>query len=869
MSEPLPPTESASQESGTPNVDHDRSTIALMTNQFGALLEAVKELNVTMGAQKTTMEGVKSTLIEHGAKFDVLIKDALKNDQPYDEKALDDESTCLALYDIVMAKTKEKAEEWNGTIDVTLIFIALFSAVLTAFLVPATQALLPNFSDSETSGNSTSTSSQGPPLPPKSAEAVCALYHLSLITAIIIAVLCALGRQWVRKLTTKPKLNSWRERTLWHMHRMKRAEGWLRALMEVLYWFLLLSIGLFMSAILYQLWNLSTSFEERATILVATWGVGVVLVSGIAVTMVGTTYHAVRYEASVFEGVVSRAIIGDIDLGLVKGLKSGYRQIRKSISRGWRKIGGVALMERLKGGRKTTRQSLWIMREESRSTDKSSDTFSWRRRRRAAEALRKTFDWMKTFRIKVNRHSEDELMNAYYELLADTSDPILLERAAASFCYRDWVLYGEGSIDQLKKALDRLMATDTSFRVRETVNAQFSRFSTWIPVRRREIEEKREFRAYADRWAREGDEFFMARSKTREEEAKKDEEEERRTIQLTNFLLSQRKDKISPSFTPTWENCADILDLLSLPIDKFVAKCLCIDDHNNNLGKHHSIFHVSVEHCFRLLSANKFDDVTRIVSHVDLFPAVRSFVLAHSYDSRYDRVFRLIISDRRSDVLRFLTEFLSPPRDWSHVNPGNASSVFLIAAGFPPQFPSDLDLSPIIAHIARHPPWWNWREASEALIACLGQCNISTLSDPASVYYFLQQCVHLELSPPEWRPKDAIRRASSETRDAASILLHRHKAFFAPFIIPLPPSPPLTPSDNAISLNGHNSDLDFPLLSDSVDIPDAVPSLPIDTLDDSTTVITSVALDRPGLPSSSSTSHADIHHVINMTDTVL
>lgn len=45
------------------------------------------------------------------------------DDQPYDEKALDDESTCLALYDIVMAKTKEKAEEWNGTIDVTLIFV--------------------------------------------------------------------------------------------------------------------------------------------------------------------------------------------------------------------------------------------------------------------------------------------------------------------------------------------------------------------------------------------------------------------------------------------------------------------------------------------------------------------------------------------------------------------------------------------------------------------------------------------------------------------------------------------------------------------------------------------------------------------------
>ncbi|KZT32337.1 hypothetical protein SISSUDRAFT_1055651, partial [Sistotremastrum suecicum HHB10207 ss-3] len=80
---------------------------------------------------------------------------------------------------MVMAKTKEKADEWNGTMDVTLIFIALFSAVLTAFLVPATQTLLPSFNDS---GNSTSSSA--PPLPPRSDEAVCAFYYLSLIAAV-------------------------------------------------------------------------------------------------------------------------------------------------------------------------------------------------------------------------------------------------------------------------------------------------------------------------------------------------------------------------------------------------------------------------------------------------------------------------------------------------------------------------------------------------------------------------------------------------------------------------------------------------------------------------------------------------------------
>lgn len=65
----------------------ETSTITLLTNQFGALLDAVKELNATAGAQKTTMEdikvtmnGVRGTLLEHGTKFDILTRDALKGE---------------------------------------------------------------------------------------------------------------------------------------------------------------------------------------------------------------------------------------------------------------------------------------------------------------------------------------------------------------------------------------------------------------------------------------------------------------------------------------------------------------------------------------------------------------------------------------------------------------------------------------------------------------------------------------------------------------------------------------------------------------------------------------------------------------------
>ncbi|KZT33799.1 hypothetical protein SISSUDRAFT_1053780 [Sistotremastrum suecicum HHB10207 ss-3] len=551
--------------------------MALMINQFSSLLDAVKTLN-------GTMDGVKTTLLDHGTKFDVLIRDALKNDQPYDQKALDDESTCLALYDIVIAKTKEKADEWNGTMDVTLIFIALFSAVLTAFLVPATQALLPNTTDS---GNSTSTL-PAPPLPARSDEAVCAFYYLSLITAIIIAVLCALGRQWVRKLTTKPDVRSWRERTMWHVERMKRAESWIRVLMEVLYWMLLSSIGLFMTGLLYQLWNVSHSFEERATILLATWALGVILVSGIVVTMIATTYHAVRYQGSVFEGLISKVISGDTDTGVVKVVAGGWTlvrsmlvkgkkwvaelNLRKSLKRCFTRVKGVALVDILQRARHSI--SALIMKDGGADglRWKKPDWGKWMTALNFAGKMRQS---IKSLRIEVQSESREKLLATYLDQISEASDPTLLERAVASLSYADWVQYGTGSIDQLEKVYSRLLSTDTSFRVKETVSAQVARFSTWLAMKRAEIETNRRVRTRRARKFSKKARFSLTRSKEIEErtkkEAEKENQEELRAIELTQFLIKQRDDRVSACFTPTKENYADILDLISLPFDRLIA----------------------------------------------------------------------------------------------------------------------------------------------------------------------------------------------------------------------------------------------------------------------------------------------------------
>ncbi|KZS88851.1 hypothetical protein SISNIDRAFT_489695 [Sistotremastrum niveocremeum HHB9708] len=771
MSEPSLAPNTTPETAAKANID---PIVAEFTSsdRFGALLDAIKDLNVVM-------KGVKSTLVDHGTKFDVLIKDALKNDQPYDEKALDDESTSLAVYEIVMAKTKERTEEWNGTIDVTLIFIALFSAVLTAFLVPATQNLLPNWNTNNTNH---STSTTNPRVPSRSAEAICALYYLSLIIAILIGVLCALGRQWVRKLTIKPTVQSWRARTMWHVERMQLAEIWLKLLMEILYRLLVLSIALFMSGLLYQLRILADSFGGRATILLRAWELGIVLTSCIAFTMGGTTYHAVRYEASVFDGMVSKVIIalcrehqppGQDQLGL----RQGGGELEDTI-----KV--VRIAKYLRG--RVGACELSPYGEDMEVEDGMAEAF---RRMGAGEARQPD-------------HSSPAMDKA--PLNPSRIEPGLLERAAASFSFSHWVQHGGGTVDDLWTVRTRLNATDTSFRVRETINAQIPRFRAWLAGRHKEIEDNRKERyAHEERLRERGG--FELHLEALEDEAKKEDEEEHRAIELTQFLLNQRTDRISGKFTPTRDNCAGILELIGLPFDVFVAKCLCVHDRDDHSGNHHDIFHASVNYC-EALRSRQSEGVTQILSHLDTFSAVRSFILDSQYLPWYDRVLDLIIDDRGIDVLFHLNQFVSQPRDWSTVDPAGLSSVFLLAAGSPAQLhnlPSETDLSPIIGHLARRPLSHNWRQASSVLITYLEARDFSTLSDLAGVHTFLQRCVDPAFLP----DKDEGYQTSGETRDIAFALLYQHRAQS----IPLPPSPPPSPLHVNVSLRSQYPAVIFPL----------------------------------------------------------
>lgn len=51
------------------------------------------------------------------------------DDQPYDEKEMSDESTCTALFEMAMAKTKEEVDEWIKRMDVSLVFVSIITYI--------------------------------------------------------------------------------------------------------------------------------------------------------------------------------------------------------------------------------------------------------------------------------------------------------------------------------------------------------------------------------------------------------------------------------------------------------------------------------------------------------------------------------------------------------------------------------------------------------------------------------------------------------------------------------------------------------------------------------------------------------------------
>ncbi|KZT31197.1 hypothetical protein SISSUDRAFT_1067979 [Sistotremastrum suecicum HHB10207 ss-3] len=392
---------------------------ATANGDLGAKFDKMIEL---MQHQNELIADQGKTLKSHSTMLETLKTDALKNDQAMEGRSLRDRLTWNVLRKEAVAKTKEKVDEWKDLMQLSLVFNAIFLTVVTAFIAPVIQAF------TSTATNSTSDSSSKPALPPLPTQFVALFFYLALIVSILNAVLCVLGMQWASRLLAIPIGKDDLERTLAHEKRRALAEGKLLPLMGVLFWTLLLSIGFFIVGLLIQVWALSFSCSKPSFVLVVAGAISTGLSVLILGVILSTTYHAAITENSPFESPLSAA------------MRPALHWFRSHILR--------------KDAPKTYEKDEGVAESQKKSVDELIRT-----------------DEKDTDNVKA--------LKTYARLVLNTTDAEVLERTVPSFEIGEWYNAGVELWDVFLAVRERFLATDTSFRVKETVKKQLVYFREW------------------------------------------------------------------------------------------------------------------------------------------------------------------------------------------------------------------------------------------------------------------------------------------------------------------------------------------------------------------------------------------------------
>ncbi|KAG8846960.1 hypothetical protein FRB96_001710 [Tulasnella sp. 330] len=171
---------------------------------------------------------------------------------------------------------RDMMEYLNTNLDVMLIFAGLFSAINTAFIVVALNALSANPAD-ETNhllrllvmnvSNSTLTESDlTPPLAPTtSAVRQNCTFFASLCCSLLAAAGAVLAKQWMQFNGRTGQKGPFEQQAIWRTKKFVGAEKWkLGAVVETLATLLLMSLALCFIALVDYLWTV----EETVTIVV-------------------------------------------------------------------------------------------------------------------------------------------------------------------------------------------------------------------------------------------------------------------------------------------------------------------------------------------------------------------------------------------------------------------------------------------------------------------------------------------------------------------------------------------------------------------------------------------------------------------------
>lgn len=320
-----------------------------------------------------------------------------------------------------------------------------------------------------------------------------------------------------------------------------------------------------------------------------------------------------------------------------------------------------------------------------------------------------------------------QALKAFARLVINTNDAEVLERAVPSFVIGEWCISGGDLLPVFLAVRERFLATDTSFRVKETVKKQ--------------LLDCREWSGWRDGWGWRDDLEGNA---------------------ITRFCRDQCKNLVDQShdhhrqFFSAWVFFAsldpDNKDLRGYGPDSYeksVARLLSSWDRDEKLGDRRDVFRSAVIECRYLLHDGRSVDVTRILSGRDRSSILRSLLRNLHMDwSDIKDVIAFITRGDEVLILGELAEFFSDLPDMKPVFGDLLVNEFLgcLIPLLPSTFtvPRSFDLTPTLTLFLRYqssiPSLLRY---SDTLIYFLDHGPFEQLSSLRPAYDFFQLCLTL------------------------------------------------------------------------------------------------------------------------------
>ncbi|KZS89468.1 hypothetical protein SISNIDRAFT_469241 [Sistotremastrum niveocremeum HHB9708] len=664
-------------------------SVGALETKFDKLLSLMETQTMAIREQTASIE---KELKDHGDKLEILRKDAVKNDQPFEMRWLYDQQTWVGLNRQAVAMAKEAVSEWTTLMNVSLVFNAIFLAIVTAFIVPVLQGLqAPKADTTDTSGGQAASSGLLDAHRQEVIQQWIALFQVSAFAlSIFNSALCVLGIQWGARLVTRVKARNYHESTIKFERRKAVGKKWLLRLSGLLFSTLLLSIVLFMIAFLLQTWVVAYAQPKPRPVLIAAAAIVTLMVFTILIIVTGTTYHAVRRDNSPFETPLSNVI-------------------RLLLQSDGNHDGGTHgtddMLEVTKGDREEFRYH------------------------RGSEYYACTPETLKVFASVVINSPEAEAL--------DTVVP--------SFRIGPWVAARPDLFPLFRAAYDRFMATDTSTRVRETLEEEFISF--W---RLLSNEERRE-NTRIGRWYMRGCRSLCYQSSP---------EAHAKHFRFFVEVVSAQEDN------------EDLREIPHLPYKECVGRVLASYDRNGKVGDRLDLFNTAIHGCILLLEAEHQDEVREIIStrHSSI---IKSFMRsARDVRPAKDSIFSsFVLQERTEDILNEISGFLSDPLLVSH---SSVADILVALVSLLPSslaLTSTLDLSHVFATVSRkgQPSWSNWDEFTDAALFLLDHGAIDMLSDVSSAYIYLRDFrEHLDIASPTYERVNLFLEQHAERFSGAS-----------------------------------------------------------------------------------------------------